>query len=383
MPTTRQRLAIVGDLHYETNQQEMLNKAREQLRALEPDAVVSLGDQGGYTHCGTRLSFEEGYDFFSGFGVPFHPLIGNHDMEGVEFKKDKEAVATWCEVFERERPYGLIDWGTAVGITLSQTSFRNNIGSHHDVHIDEQQLAWFAQTLAENSDRPIFVFSHAPILGSGIRVLQDLHLKGPNAYLNHYTYPERFIQLVQANPQIKLWFSGHNHLGHEYDDTISQVGHCTFVHGGVIGNHTRDGRHHTRFLTFDKDGFDLHTVDHDDGRIHLDARADYASNHLRRYRHFPQADLERFFPPPPFPNGDGIAIGQSVLLRHRDMLVEYDRTLAAPVGIVADNLNGAQIDITDEVVLIRHSDGKVERREKNEYGRYLRIYFPNPWLRGK
>jgi hypothetical protein len=78
-----------------------------------------------------------------------------------------------------------------------------------------------------------------------------------------------------------------------------------------------------------------------------------------------------------------MSVGQSVLMRHRDMLVEYDRALSAPIGIVADNLNGAQIEIADDVVLIQHSNGTVERREKNEYGRYLRIHFPNPWLRGK
>ncbi len=173
-----QRLLIVGDLHYETAQQERLERARQQLMALSPTAVVSLGDQGGYSHCGTRLSFEEGFDYFSGFGAPFYPLIGNHDMEGAEFKGDEEAVAAWCEIFRRVRPYTLIDWGVAVGITLSQTSFRANEGSHHEVHIDDEQFDWFAQTVVAQRHRPIFVFSHAPILGSGLRVLQDLHLKG-------------------------------------------------------------------------------------------------------------------------------------------------------------------------------------------------------------
>ncbi len=383
MPTTQQRLAIVGDLHYETSQHAALIHAQQQLVALEPHAVVSLGDQGGYSHCGTRLSFTEGYEYFSGFGVPFHALIGNHDMEGAEFKKDKDAVAAWCEVFEQERPYTTVDWGTAVGVILSQTSFRGNLGSHHEVHIDQAQLDWFAHTLAEYADRPIMVFSHAPILGSGIRVLQDLHLKGPNAYLNHYTYPERFMELVQANPHIKLWFSGHNHLGHDYQDTITHVGHCTFVHGGVIGNHTRDGRRHTRFLTFDHTGFDLHTVNHADGRLRQDIRVDFAQNQMIRYQQFPPQDLARYFPPPPYPNGQGITVGNSVLLHHRDMLVEYDRTLAAPIGVVADNLNGAQVDVEGDVVVIRHSSGVVNRRAPNAYGRYLYTYFPNPWRQEK
>ena len=374
-----QRLLIVGDLHYETAQQEQLERARQQLRALSPTAVVSLGDQGGYSHCGTRLSFEEGCDYFSGFGVPFYPLIGNHDMEGAEFKRDEEAVAAWCEIFGRVRPYTLIDWGVAVGITLSQTSFRANEGSHHEVHIDDEQFDWFAQMVQAQRHRPIFVFSHAPILGSGLRVLQDLHLKGPNAYLNHYTHPEKFIELVQANPQIKLWFSGHNHLGHDYNDTITRVGECTFVHTGVIGDHTRDGRRQSRYLTFDAAGFALHTFDHEAGSLRPDASLAYGAAEVTRYQTFAERPSTRFFPPPATANGTGLVVGNSILQQHRDMLVEYDRRLNAPVGIVADNLNGATIEVEGEVILIHRASGTVERRERNEYGRYLQRYFPNPW----
>lgn len=376
----KQRLAIVGDLHYETDQQAGLAEAQAQLIALAPEAVVSLGDQGGYSHCGTRLSFEEGRDYFSDFGVPFYPLIGNHDMEGKEFETDEAAVAAWCEVFGRERPYYSIDWGTALGICLSQTHFRQNEGSHHEVHIDEQQLAWFIETVTAHPNRPIFVFSHAPILGSGVRILQDLHLKGPNAYLNHYTYPQQFMEVVKANPQIKLWISGHIHVGHHYDDTINQVGHCTFVHGGVIGNHTRDGDRHTRFLTFDESGFELYTVDHLQKQLYLDYTLAYESNQGERQRFFAPRELSRFFPPTPFPNGDNlITIGNSVFAIHRNMLVEYDRQLQAPVGIVAESLHGAEVATEAEALIIKRRFLAEERRERNAYGRYLRVFFPNPW----
>jgi hypothetical protein len=65
------------------------------------------------------------------------------------------------------------------------------------------------------------------------------------------------------------------------------------------------------------------------------------------------------------------------------MLVEYDRALAAPVGIVAENLGRADIAAEGDVLLIRHANGTIERREVNEYGRYLRVFFPNPWRQGK
>lgn len=376
---TTHRLAIVGDLHYETEQQPILTKAQQQIADLKPDAVVSLGDQGGYSHCGSRLSFAEGYGFFSSFGVPFYALIGNHDMEGAEFEHDHEAVAAWCQQFGYPRPYTSFDLGPALGITLSQTSFRNNPGSHHEVNIDDEQFAWFAQTLAQNPDRPTFVFSHAPILGSGVRVLQDLHLKGPNAFLNNYTHPERFLTLLQANPQLKLWFSAHIHLSHDYADTISHVGQCTFVHCGVIGDHSRDGRRHTRFLTHNPDGFSLHTLDHTNGRLRPDVDLQYQTNQLVRHQQFAEQPADRYFAPPPVAPEDALAIGNSLLVKHRGMLVEYDRTLQAPIGVVNDNLNGGHVWADGDVLVIEYSNGSQERHPPNEYGRYLHAYFANPW----
>lgn len=38
------------------------------------------------------------------------------------------------------------------------------------VHIDEEQLRWFEGELERAEGRPVIVFSHAPILGSGLRV---------------------------------------------------------------------------------------------------------------------------------------------------------------------------------------------------------------------
>lgn len=51
--------------------------------------------------------------------------------------------------------------------------------------------------------------------------------------------PMRFMRVCQSNPNIRLWFSGHLHLSHNYRESISAVGSCTFVQTGVIGNCNR------------------------------------------------------------------------------------------------------------------------------------------------
>jgi hypothetical protein len=87
------------------------------------------------------------------------------------------------------------------------------------VYIDDEQFAWFEQVLAANKERPVVVFTHAPPMGCGLKVVENVHVKNRCAFLNHSDRPQRFIRLVEANSNIKLWFSGHFHL--------SQVGFCS------------------------------------------------------------------------------------------------------------------------------------------------------------
>jgi hypothetical protein len=42
--------------------------------------------------------------------------------------------------------------------------------SAHEVHIDEEQMAWFERKLAEARGRPVLVMTHAPPMGSGLKV---------------------------------------------------------------------------------------------------------------------------------------------------------------------------------------------------------------------
>lgn len=163
--------------------------------------------------------------------------------------------------------------------------------SVHEVYIDEEQVAWFERLLAANPGRPVVVFTHAPPMGCGLKVVQNVHVKnrwgavcgpagglwvvqGPPltadcrdgcfsnalspthrpslclrlllphprcAWLNHSESPSRFIKLVEAHPNIRLWFSGHFHLSQNYPDSISVVNQCAFVQTGVIGECNRDG----------------------------------------------------------------------------------------------------------------------------------------------
>lgn len=377
-------LAVVGDLHYEPPERGDYAAARGRLLAEGLDQVVQLGDQGGYSHCGSWRSFMEGREFLDSFGVPWATIIGNHDLEGCLYQTDRESIAAWLEAFGYERPFHTVELGPALGICLSSTAFRDNAGCHHEVHIDPEQIAWFEQTLAANRDRPTFVFTHAPIMGSGVRVLQSLHLRGPNAWVNHCDDPGQFIRLAAQHPQIKLWFSAHNHLGQYYPDSVNRVGNCTFVHTGVIGSISRDGERHSRLVRHNAQGFELFTVDHVTGALVPDVRCDYeAADETGWQRAEAAADWSEatHFAPPIYPADEVLMqVGQSVFVLHRGMIVEYDSEHQAPLGIVCDAVaEGHGLRVEGDRLAVVDPTGAARHFDRGRFGRFSQVWVPNPF----
>jgi hypothetical protein len=375
----QQVVAVIGDLHFEEDEREKLETYRKVMKANTFEMVFCLGDMGGYTHGGTLLSFHEGLEFFSDFGLPFHPIVGNHDMESEDFATDADVLEAWCDVYEKENPYYTVDLGSALAVCLSQTRARVNLASLHDVVLDDTQVAWFKETVEANQNRPIFVFSHAPIFASGLRVLQNLHITTPNAYLNHADRPERFIEIVKQNDNIKLWFSAHNHLGQNYRDSIVETCGCVFAHVGVMAKITRDGTHQGRLLRFDESGFELLTVDCDSQEKRLDWRTTFADNHSERlFRPF-EPNESKYFAPSAL-RKDAVCLNGSAFQIYRNQLVEYDTKWRAPIGIVAKDCEGTSIQVKDKCIHLTYANGNVKTITQNQFGRYFRIFRPNPFL---
>jgi hypothetical protein len=375
-----ERIAVVGDLHFEDADAPTFEIARKQLVQQRPDAVFQLGDQGGYSHCGTWQSFEEGRDFLEGFKRPTYTLIGNHDLEGPEYDTDDEAVAAWCQAFGATLPYRTVDLGEALAICLSTTRFRGNPYSCHEVHLDREQIAWFRETLATNRDRPTFVFSHAPVVGTGLRVLQTVHLRVPNAWLNHRDEARQFLDIIRENPQIKLWFSAHDHMGQDYADSIAQLGNCVAVHTGVIGPVSRDQCRQSRFVEFDASGWTLSSVNHGTGTKYADARHEYATGVTERLVECRPGDESKHFAPPPMPtDAKRVQIDSTVFAVPRGMVVEFDAEIAAPIGVVCTDLTDPVLSVHGVALHVADGDNAVQVFTPDKQHRYGAIYAPNTW----
>eukprot|EP00527_Entomoneis_sp_CCMP2396_P005439 CAMPEP_0198140906 /NCGR_PEP_ID=MMETSP1443-20131203/3994_1 /TAXON_ID=186043 /ORGANISM="Entomoneis sp., Strain CCMP2396" /LENGTH=577 /DNA_ID=CAMNT_0043803483 /DNA_START=72 /DNA_END=1805 /DNA_ORIENTATION=- len=410
-------VGVIGDLHMDPRKMEDYAIGREHWLSIfgaakaehspENLALVSLGDLGESKSvrpaetkelfAGTTGCHELASEFLGSFdGVPYELVGGNHDLEGIdEFTTDEANLEMFLRVHNKPAPNfirQIADKTLLVGMT--STVFRSAIYTSHEVTIDQEQINWFEKVLQDHSSADgwkVFVFTHAPPNGSGLRVLQENHVVNGCCWLNHSNEKQcrKFIELVREHRCIKAWFSGHFHLGQDYQDSITfptidpadgpypNRGSCVFVQTSVMRAGTsRDGRQQSRMIKGNQNGFDICTVDHaKDGAVRVDATITYSDcNHeVGIYAH---EDEER--------QGDAFfkvyapSPGDENLIRYEDdmffeqivtqetkawwymacgrvlgmlngSLIEYDKSTLAPLGLVvgADELIGKKISVID------------------------------------
>jgi len=395
-------LAILGDLHLDPRDLDHSFEGRDHFKKIfsETDSskfVVSLGDLGESKDCtgsgslfaGTTECFKLSRDFLDGFGEGFDVVGGNHDLEGIdEFPTDEENLEAYLSILGKKTPqfcHEIAEKTLVVG--LGSTAFRSAKYTSHEVVVDDEQIAWFEDVIAKHPAEEgwkVFCFSHAPIIGSGLRVLQECHVVNGCCWLNHNdgVQSKKFIDIVRKNTCIKGWFSGHFHLSHDYEDSMSfpagnNRGSCIFAQTAVMtARSTRDGRRQSRMLRGNKDGFEVCTVNHaKGGEVRVDATVTYTEEGSTAVMAHKHEDLEhgdwfRAYTPMEedgcyiVNNGGVLNDGDewteetvcwwhmadgAVLGVHDGMIIEYDATTLAPLGMVCskDELMGRKVAVID------------------------------------
>lgn len=420
-------VGVLGDLHIDPRKLEDYTSGRKQwLKVLAEErqrtanlAMVSLGDLGESKYCdhnpynkdelfsGTSLCHEIASTYLSSFpGVPYEVIAGNHDLEGIdEFKTDQENLQAFLQAHNKPSAQfcrTVADKTLLVG--LGSTVFRDAPYTSHEVIIDEEQIQWFEELLRSHPAEEgwkVFCFTHAPPNGSGLRVLQENHVVNGCCWLNHSDEDQcrKFIELVREHRCIKAWFSGHFHLGQDYQDSITfptedgDRGSCVFCQTSVMrGGTSRDGRQQSRLLRGNKHGFEVCTVDHmKGGEVRVDATITYQDDHneVGVYCHedeaFDHDDYFKVYTPEVGDEGHirGVADKDLSMFAKMDedshawwrlssdrvlgmcngMLLEYDRSTLAPLGLVVskDELVGKKIAVVEATVETGPDDEEPER----------------------
>lgn len=327
--------------------------------------------------------------------------LSNTDLEGIdEFATDEANLELFLRAHGKPTPQfkrQIAEKTLLIGLT--STLFRDAEYTSHEVTIDKEQLQWFEDTVKAHPAEEgwkLFVFTHAPPNGSGLRVLQENHVVNGCCWLNHSNDKEcrKFIELVREHRCIKGWFSGHFHLGQDYQDSITfptidpkdgpypNRGSCVFAQTSVMrGGTSRDTRQQSRLLRGNKDGFEICTVDHKNGgKIRLDATITYRddTHEVGVYAHEDEAyEHDEYFKVYQPNAGDELHPPDDGLVQYEEsfildpvtkettkwwymecgrvlgllngMLIEYDPSTLAPLGLVvgADELVGKRIGVID------------------------------------
>jgi len=413
-------VGVLGDLHIDPRKMEDYETGRSQwLPILESEkashgnvAICSLGDLGESKSvrpqettelfAGTTECHEIAAEFLSSFDVPYEVIGGNHDLEGIdEFPTDEGNLEMFMRTHGKPTPHfcrHIADKTLLVG--MSSTVFRSAKYTSHEVTVDDEQMEWFEQTLKDHPSTDgwkIFVFTHAPPNGSGLRVLQENHVVNGCCWLNHSDDVKcrKFIELVREHRCVKAWFSGHFHLGQDYQDSITfptmdpeqgpypNRGSCVFVQTSVMrGGTSRDGRQQSRLLRGNKDGFEVCTVDHQKGgAIRVDATITYTDdNHeVGVYAHGDESKTDdKYFkvyqpcagddlhePDAGYVDYDGTLVLNQEITKEsvawwkmycgrvlgmlNGNLIEYDPSTLAPLGLIvgADELVGKRLAVVE------------------------------------
>lgn len=217
-------VAVLGDLHLDPRDMKDHESGRDHIlkvlatKSTQNTCIVSLGDLGEsksvdettQLFSGTSSCFRFAKKYLDSFGHNVEVVTGNHDLEGIdEFNSDQENLDSFLHHFQKPAPYfkRLLTEKTML-IGLSSVTFRDALYTSHEVFIDDEQVKWFEKTVQccpAEEGWTVIVFSHAPPMGSGLRVLQENHVVNGCCWLNHSGRNcRKFIEIVRGNPSIKV-----------------------------------------------------------------------------------------------------------------------------------------------------------------------------------
>ena len=395
---SRLTLVVMGDPSLSPEGNPEVDEAIDDINCLHPDVVMVLGDLGN-----VRQGFDYASKTLRAFKGVVLPAIGNHDLQVKSCETDEENIKLFVEAFGLRNHYYSCEYGGILFITLSSERHRAHRWQPDEVFLSDRQLDWFQHTLEANPKTPTIVQCHAPIFGTQIPVIPEVHVHATNPYTNHNHHPERILKLIGQYPQIILWFSGHSHLGQDYPNSICYHSGVYFVHVGVHGSRsTRDGSRHSRVLEIEPDRILIRTFDHslrtidprcdyklDEGPYGLmcswevSRRSGFLSGRLKGFhvgqdglylKPLPTSNYLTYLDKPAAPSSQAICpMAEKIYVATRGGYVwEYDRVSGLPLGAIYADRHPTCVVGTDSHVWVGGGDGYIRKIPVDQPERFLR-----------
>jgi Icc-related predicted phosphoesterase len=192
---------------------------------IRPDAVINAGDlvdRGG--SAGAWKVFDEENAWLRRMGVPYYPVLGNHEFMGGSTEEALDNYFSRFPYLRRRRWYRL---------PVGAMAFLMLDSNFDEMTADElrSQLTWIQNNLAECERDPnvrmaVIVIHHPPFTHSTS--------EPPNVKVTHLILP-----LIGGNAKCKLFFSGHIHSYERF--RVGGVNYIVSGGGGGPLDHIGEG----------------------------------------------------------------------------------------------------------------------------------------------
>ncbi len=221
------RVALLSDPHAEAEDSAMYGAitgkfadAVQDYKSLKPDLWLVNGD---IANNGLQSEMAAVKKIIAKVAKPEQLMVntGNHDFYDKD-ATDEEELKRFRTTFGLEQAYSNRVAGGLHFVMLADEQYKSAKGPRDWAWITPAQLRWFEQVLAEHRDKLTVVCLHQP--------LQDTVIwsHGGNDFAGCGQAKE-LRAILQKHPQVKLWFSGHTHMGAEIPGNVSRQGNVTFA----------------------------------------------------------------------------------------------------------------------------------------------------------
>ncbi|MDA1076659.1 MAG: metallophosphoesterase [Proteobacteria bacterium] len=192
---------VLGDSQFDDP--TVFNRQVDDAARLRPAFVIQVGDMiDGYSDDLNHI--REEWNRFHGQiaplkQIPFMPVPGNHDLYGATRKADQALIDAYTDTWGAKLYYHFV-YANSLFLVL------NTDGLNAESRIDDVQIRWLTQQLADNQSEHIFVFMHRPPASlANADGLHELLKRYPVRYVfyghhHHYHFSERDgIKYVMTN----------------------------------------------------------------------------------------------------------------------------------------------------------------------------------------
>ncbi len=226
-------IVVLGDPHLPGKHPQMKEEVLEHINQWKDvDMVVAMGDLCSKTGTEEEYTFVKAY--FSKLKKPLSVITGNHDfiyMDELDSNDKLQHASKEIQEAKLKRFQTTFNLPKLYYSMVKESYlllFLSADDPNHLTELSKEQLAWLEQELQSHPKMPTIVFFHAPLENT---------LETYNRWVNTPNFvaqPKKKIhELLQANPQLFLWISGHTHTSAKeasFASKVNQYEHVTNIH---------------------------------------------------------------------------------------------------------------------------------------------------------